>query len=64
MESTELSVETREALRAMRRATPVGRMHDDLAHDEGWQAVTREMVEAAKSADVGELLDMLGGSDV
>lgn len=63
MEPTELSPETREALRVMRRATPVGQMHDDLAHDPAWQAVTAEMVEAAKSADVGELLDILRGDD-
>jgi hypothetical protein len=56
-----LSAETREALRVMRRATPVGRMHDDLAHDEGWRAVTTELMEAARVANVGELLDLLGG---
>jgi hypothetical protein len=38
-------------------------MHDDLAHDPQWQAVTAEMVEAAKSADVGELLDLLSHDD-
>lgn len=45
---TELDDQTRAALRELRRMTPVGRLHDELARDPAWQAMMAELIRAAQ----------------